>query len=278
MATLQAPDGCTIRYFDFCPPDATGTIVWHHGTPQTGAVIEPLAGAAARRGLRVVSCARPGYPGSTRRLGRSIVDAAQDVLLVADALGIERFASVGASGGGPHALACAAIAPGRVSAVVTFASLAPYDGDDAWFAGMADESALRAAVTGADSRTRHAETADFDPSSFIDRDWAALSGQWAPLGADAQAGSADGPDGEIDDDLAYVAPWGFALEDVHIPALLVHGGADRVVPVTHVHRLLSRIPDAELWLRPREGHVSVLMGLGVALDWLDAVGAEKSAR
>lgn len=266
---LHAPDGRTIRYFDTGASDASGTLLWHHGTPQTGAVIAPLAAAAAARGLRVVSCARPGYPGSSRRPGRSIADAAEDALLIADALGIERFASVGASGGGPHALACAALAPHRVSGVVTFASLAPFEAADAWFGGMADDSALRAAVAGADARARYAEAADFDPASFTDRDWAALDGSWAALGADAQAGSAEGPAGEIDDDLAYVAPWGFPLEDAVAPTLLVHGGVDRVVPVEHAHRLLERIPAAELWLRPREGHVSVLTGLAVALSWLD---------
>ena len=268
---ISAPDGRTIRYFDTAPPDPSGTLIWHHGTPQTGSVIAPLAAAAAAHGLRVISCARPGYPGSTRRPGRTIADAARDALLVADALGIERFASMGASGGGPHALACAAIAPQRLSGVVTFASLAPYDGDDSWFTGMADDSALRAAITGPDARERHAETADFDPASFTGRDWAALSTSWAALGADAQAGAADGPAGEIDDDLAFVAPWGFGPEDVAVPALVVHGGADRVVPADHADRLLARIPHAELWLRPSEGHVSVLTGLGVALEWLAAV-------
>ncbi len=268
MGELRTPDGRTIRYFDAPVPQPRGTILWHHGTPQTGAVIEPIAEAAAARGLRVISVARPGYPGSSRHAGRRVIDAAEDALRVADALGIGRFASVGASGGGPHALACAALAPERVSGVVTFASLAPYDGDDAWFAWMADDSALRAAAEGPDARARHAETAGFDPASFIDRDWAALSSSWAALGGDAQAGAAAGPSGEIDDDLAYVAPWGFALEQVAAPTLLVHGGADRVVPVTHAERLLRHLPDAELWLRPKEGHVSVLTALEVTLDWL----------
>lgn len=269
---LSAPDGRTIRYFDTGETDATSAsgavpVLWHHGTPQTGAIIAPVA-AAAGAGVRVVSVARPGYPGSTELPGRGIADAAADALLVLDALGIDAFATVGASGGGPHALACAAIAPDRVTAVATIASLAPRWDTDDWFAGMASPDALLTAVIGRAARLSHAEHAEFDESSFTDRDWAILSAEWAPLGADAQAGSAAGPAGESDDDVAYVTPWGVDPADVTAPTLLVHGGADRVVPVAHVHALLERIPNADLLLRPRDGHVSVLATLPLVFEWL----------
>ena len=83
-------------------------------------------------------------------------------------------------------------------------------------------------------------------------------------------GAASGPDGEADDDGAFVAPWGVELGAVSAPALLVQGGRDRVVPATHAGWMLERLPRGELWLRPREGHVSVLTALGVALDWASA--------
>jgi pimeloyl-ACP methyl ester carboxylesterase len=151
--------------------------------------------------------------------------------------------------------------------VATIASLAPRWESDDWFAGMASPTALLTAVLGRDARLRHAEQAEFDESSFTERDWAALSADWAALGADAQAGSAEGPDGEVDDDVAYVSAWGFDPADVRTPTLLVHGGADRVVPVAHAHALLGRIPNADLLLRPRDGHVSALAALPLALDW-----------
>lgn len=260
-------DGRAVRYFDTGGDTAASVLIWHHGTPQTGAVIAPVAAEAAARGLRVVSAARPGYPGSDALPGRSIADAAADVLAIADALGVERFVTAGASGGGPHALALASLAGDRATAAVTLAGLAPFDHSPDWFSGMASPGALRAALAGRDARLAYAETAEFDPESFTSRDYETLNGAWGALGADAGAGAAEGPVGEADDDLAYVAPWGVELRAVRTPVLLVQGGTDRVVPAPHAAAMLERLPDAELWIRPREGHVSVLTALGVTLDW-----------
>ncbi|NUU07548.1 alpha/beta hydrolase [Leifsonia sp. C5G2] len=272
--TFVTADGRAVRYFDTGGDPATPVLIWHHGTPQTGAVIAPVAAEAATRGLRVVSAARPGYPGSDALPGRSVADAAADVLAIADALGVDRFVTVGASGGGPHALALAALAGERATAAVTLAGLAPFDHSPDWFSGMASPDALRAALAGRDARLAYAETAEFDPESFTSRDYETLKGVWGALGANAGAGAAEGPVGEADDDLAYVAPWGVELRAVRTPVLLIQGGADRVVPAPHAAALLERLPNAELWIRPREGHVSVLTALGVALDWARTVRAE----
>lgn len=265
--TLTVSDGRHVRYFDTGGEPDAPVLVWHHGTPQTGAVIEPIAAAAGARGLRVVSCARPGYPGSDPLPGRSVAAAAADVLAVLTELGVGRAITAGASGGGPHALALAALAPERISAAVVLAGIAPYSGSPDWFTGMADPSGLGAALNGRPARLAHAETAQFDPEVFTSRDWAALEAEWKPLGADAGAGSDDGPAGEADDDVAYVSPWGVDLAAVRAPVLLIQGGADRVIPPGHAALQLERLPHAELWLRPREGHVSVLTALGVGLDW-----------
>jgi pimeloyl-ACP methyl ester carboxylesterase len=82
------------------------TVVWHHGSPRTGALLEPLQSAAARRGIRLLSYGRPSYGGSSPRPGREVASAAADVAQLADVFGVARFAVMGASGGGPHALAC----------------------------------------------------------------------------------------------------------------------------------------------------------------------------
>ncbi|WP_431220853.1 alpha/beta fold hydrolase [Leifsonia xyli] len=264
---LRAADGRTVRYADTGGADDAPVMVWHHGTPQTGAVIPPVAAEAAARGLRVVSVTRPGYPGSDVRPGRTVADAAADVLAVLDALAVDRFVTVGASGGGPHALALAALAGERATAVVTIAGIAPFDRTPDWFSGMAAPGGLQAALSGREARLAYAETAEFDPESFTARDWETLEGAWGALGADAGAGAAEGPVGEADDDVAYVSPWGVDLRSVVAPVLLVQGGADRVVPAPHAAAMLERLPHGELWIRPREGHVSVLTALGVALDW-----------
>jgi pimeloyl-ACP methyl ester carboxylesterase len=258
-------DGRTLRAYD------TGmgarTLVWHHGSPQTGAPPAPLLEAAAARDIRLVSYARPGYGGSTPRPGRDVASAATDVAAVADALGLGRFMVMGASGGGPHALACGALLGDRVTGVVSLAGLAPYDGDDGWFAGMVAPGGLLAARAGRDARERFAETDVFDQDSFTAADWAALAGPWASVGADAHRAGAAGPGGLIDDDVAFVAPWGFDVADVAAPVLLVHGGEDRVVPPAHADRLLRELPRGERWARPDDGHVSVLAACPEALDW-----------
>ncbi|GAA1441865.1 alpha/beta fold hydrolase [Leifsonia poae] len=262
-----------VRYYDTGPvgaaPGGGGlTAFWHHGTPQTGRLLAPVVEAAAERGIRIVSVTRPSYEGSSPLPGRSIAAAARDVLAVADALGIRKFATVGASGGGSHALACAGLAPDRVFAVVALAAVAPYTDEIGWFDGMAADAALRSARESRDARARFAETAEFDESSFVGADWTALEGAWGVLGADAGRAGGAGPGGEIDDDVAYVNDWGVELAEIEAPVLLVQGGLDRVVPAAHAQWMLGRLPRAELWLRPREGHISVLGALPVAFDWI----------
>ncbi|MDX6723811.1 MAG: hypothetical protein QOD73_2215, partial [Solirubrobacteraceae bacterium] len=246
-------------------------VVWHHGTPGTGALLAPLVAAAADRELRLVSYDRPGYGGSTAVANRDVASAADDVAALADALGLDRFAVMGASGGGPHALACAAGLDARVTGVVCLASPAPYDGEPAWFEGMAAPQALRAATQGRAARAALDPEDAFDDACFIPADWDALSGPWQELAADAGAAGRASPAAEVDDDVAYAAPWGFALAAVRAPVLLIHGGADGMIPAHHAQRLLRELPRGELWLRPREGHVSVLSACPVAFEWLRAL-------
>jgi pimeloyl-ACP methyl ester carboxylesterase len=268
---VRLDDGRTLHVYDTGPLEAEAlTVVWHHGTPQTGVLLDPLVSAAAERSIRLLSYGRPSYGGSTPRPGRDVASAAGDVAGVADACGVGRFAVMGASGGGPHALACAALLPERVSAAVTLGGMAPLTDELGWFEGMVAPGALRTAMEGRGARARYAETDQFDPECFTAADWAALAGDWSSLGADAGRANEAGPDGQIDDDVAYVSPWGFALARVGAPVLLVHGGEDRVIPPAHAEWLLRSLPRAELWLRPRDGHISVLDACPVALDWLRA--------
>jgi pimeloyl-ACP methyl ester carboxylesterase len=270
---LTLGDGRTLRVHDGGGDERSArgsgfAVLWHHGSPQTGALLPPLLEATARRGLRLVAYGRPSYGGSTPAPGRSVADAAGDVEQLADALGLERFSVMGASGGGPHALACAAGLPERVTAVACLASPAPYTEAFDWFDGMVDPSGLRAAREGREARARHAETAEFVPSSFTDADWAALEAEWAALGQDAMRAGQAGPDGAIDDDVAFASPWGFDLDGIETPVLLAQGGEDRVIPPSHAYALLRALPRPELWLRPLDGHVSILRACPLALDWL----------
>jgi pimeloyl-ACP methyl ester carboxylesterase len=273
---LALPDGREVHYFD-TGARPNGTLVWHSGTPHTGRPPAPVAAAAAERGVRLISVARPGYGGSTRLPGRTVADAARDVLAVLDALGIARFATIGSSGGGPHALVLAALAAERVTGVATFASVAPYDPDDGgWFTGMADPSALRAATHGIDARTAYAEHEVFDDETFTAADWAALEGEWGDLGADAGEAQRAGPQGAIDDDRAFVTDWGAELTDIRGHVLIVQGEEDRMIPAGHATRLLRALPDATSWWFAEDGHVSVLRALPHAVEWLAEHGMTDS--
>jgi pimeloyl-ACP methyl ester carboxylesterase len=267
---VTLPDGRVLHTYDTGPDSGRSglTVLWHHGSPQSGALPDPLRAAAADRGIRLLSYGRPSYGGSSPHPGRSIGSAAGDVAQIIDALGVDRFAAVGASGGGPHALACAALLPDRVVGVVTLAGPVPYTSDLDWYAGMVAPGGPRAAAEGREARARYAETEKFDENSFTAADYAALEGAWASLGADAGRAGRAWPDGLIDDDVALVSPWGFDVTRIEKPVLLVHGGEDRVIPASHSDWLVRRLPEVELWFRPHDGHISVLHAVPVALDWL----------
>jgi pimeloyl-ACP methyl ester carboxylesterase len=270
---LDLGDGRTLHVYDTGTADLTA--FWLHGTPNVGEPPAPLLPAAAGRGIRWVSYDRPGYGGSTPRPGRDVASAADDVSRIADALGIGRFAVVGHSGGATHALACAALLPERVLAAVCLAAMAPRQADGLdWYAGMAPSGVARlgAAASGRAALAEHAASAEFDPAEFTPADHAALSGPWSWLGAVAGKAEAGPADGMIDDELAYVAPWGFEPAQVRPPVLFVHGGEDRVAPRTHVEWLTQRCRSAQLWLREGDGHLSVLEAGVAALDWLLANG------
>ncbi|HEX2221440.1 MAG TPA: alpha/beta fold hydrolase [Candidatus Limnocylindria bacterium] len=249
-------------------------VVWHHGTPNVGAPPAPLFPASDRLGIRWVSYDRPGYGGSSRRIGRDVASAAADVASIADALGIGRFATMGHSGGGPHALACAALLPERVLAVAVVAGLAPFGADGLdWFAGMSSAgiASLRAALAGREAKERHEASAPDGDPGFIPADHAALGGEWSWFLDIVRAALARGP-GLVDDDLAAVAPWGFDPAQVVAPTLFVHGTRDRLVPASHSEWLAGRCPSAELRLTPADGHISVLSSAEEILGWLRWAG------
>jgi pimeloyl-ACP methyl ester carboxylesterase len=270
-ADLQLADGRTLHYYDTGGGDRA--VFWHHGTPNVGSPPEPLFEAAAENGLRWVSYDRPGYGGSSLNPGRDIAAAAKDVAAIADALGIGRFTVFGHSGGGPHALACAALLPDRVVAAVSGAAPAPFDADGldwlaGWTPGLASEH--RAAAAGRAALLDylvHAEPVKMS-AFFTDADVAALSGRWAWVGNVAGKAIAQGNDGYIEDGLAAVAPWGFSPSDIGVPVLLLHGQADKMVPSGHSEWLATYCPAAELRLVPGAGHITVLDAAPAALAWL----------
>lgn len=228
------------------------TVFWHHGTPGTGAA----PGLALPPGMVWAGIDRPGYGASTRLPGRTPATVARDVAQIADDWGLESYAVVGYSGGGPHALACAA-ADARVAWVMTVASLAPRDAEGLdWYGGMiaSGVEALGAAERGEPARRGLDEDA-YDPE-FTPRDLEALAGGLSWLGG--AGGDVDGP---VDDDLAYVHDWGVDVGAVRCPMTVLHGTADRIVPIEHGRWLADHIAGARLVELDGDGHVSALAAL-----------------
>ena len=204
---LELADGRRLHVYDTGAdvPDATLAIFWHHGTPNVGEPPAPLLPAAAQRHIRWVSHDRPGYGGSTTLPGRDIASVAADVAAIADALGIGRFAVMGHSGGGAHALACGALLSERVIGAVSVSGLAPYGAEGLdWFADMGPAGAaeLRAAASGRAALVDYLKSSEFDPELFTPADHAALKGPWHWLGVISGRAMEGGLGGMVDDDLA----------------------------------------------------------------------------
>ena len=270
---LELSDGRRLHIYDTGGdvPDATLTVFWHHGTPNLGEPPAPLLPTSVQQGIRWVSYDRPGYGGSTPHAGRDIASAAADVAAIADALGIGQLAVMGHSGGGDHALACAALLPDRIIGTVSVSALAPFDAEELdWFAGMwaGGAAELHAAVRGRAALEELLASTEFDPEMFTSADHAALAGEWRWLGSIAGRALAGGLGGMVDDDLAYVAPWGFDPGHIRSPVLILQGGKDRIAPNSHGQWLASHIRSAELWMRPEDGHISVLNSAEAAIVWL----------
>jgi pimeloyl-ACP methyl ester carboxylesterase len=266
---LLLADGRTLHVYDTGRGDLP--VFWHHGTPNLGAPPEPLFEAAERLGLRWFSVDRPGYGGSTPAPGRTMASVAGDVEQVADALGIDRFAVVGYSGGGSYALGTAAVLGDRVRAVVTLAAIAPYgvDGLD-WFDGMvpSGQASLRAALAGRDAKEAHeASGVEYDPE-FAATDLAVFDGPWGWLGKVAGGGLDAGPYGLIDDDVSYVIPWGCDPTTIKAPILLLHGDQDGIIPSSHGRWLAANCPTAVLRGFPTGSHFTIVTHAEAGLDWL----------
>jgi pimeloyl-ACP methyl ester carboxylesterase len=256
-------------------PGSLAVVFWLHGSPNVGSPPEPLFAAAKANGLRWVSYDRPGYGGSSPHDGRTVASAAADVAAVADALGIGRFGVLGHSGGGPHALACAALLPERVIAAVSVSAPAPFDADgldwfEGWSPGIAAEN--RAAADGRAALEAHWAGAEPEDMSafFTETDMAALDGNWSWLAGVAGQAMEQGSEGLMEDTLAAAKPWEFRPAAIGVPVLIMHGATDKMVPYAHAEWLAAHCQAAELRAVPDAGHITVLDSAPQALSWLAA--------
>ncbi|MFF7050991.1 alpha/beta fold hydrolase [Streptomyces griseorubiginosus] len=255
-----------------------------HGTPGSRLGPAPRPSVLYRMGVRLITFDRPGYGGSDRSVGRTVSAAAEDVRLIADALGIGRFGVVGRSGGAPHALACAALIPERTARTGALVGLAPRDAADLdWFDGMT-EANVHAYVNAAAGRHRltaalglRSLTIRADPAAMVaemrsglpesDRRIVADAGIQAMLERNFAEGLRSSADGWVDDVMAFSTGWGFDLADITAPVVLWHGAEDIFAPVEHTRWLGRNIPGALVEVEPDAAHFGALRVMTRIIGW-----------
>jgi pimeloyl-ACP methyl ester carboxylesterase len=253
-------------------------LLFHSGTPSAAAPFDRLDDAFVKAGLRLVTYSRPGYGGSTPRdldgPAYRIVDDVPDSVAVLDHLGVEDFVTLGWSGGGPRALACAALLPNRCRAAATLAGVAPYDAEGLdWSAGMGEENVedFQAAVQGREVYTKLLEKTlppvfEATPEQLVsafgglvtDVDAAFITGDFAEyLSRVFGRAGAQGIIGAREDGLAIVSHWGFDIGDITVPVAIWQGRHDAMVPFGHGEWLAANVAAAEAHLFDDQGHLSL---------------------
>jgi pimeloyl-ACP methyl ester carboxylesterase len=263
---IRTSDGRSLAVAEWGDPNGV-PLFSIHGTPggRISCWIDPTI--YARHGLRRLTFDRPGYGESTRLPGRSVSDVVGDVVAIADALGVDRFAVTGGSGGGPHTLACAALLPDRVLRCLVAVSIAPYGPEGlehaAWLEGMTEGNVVEfeAALSGEGpmravaerERTTLLERLDAGRSDFLgesyemaESDKAQMVKHLSIVADNLRNGLAPGVDGWVDDNIAFTKPWGFDVGSVRTPVYLTYGREDTLVPAAHGDRLAASLPDAKV--------------------------------
>ncbi|MDQ1745381.1 MAG: hypothetical protein QOE23_3720 [Pseudonocardiales bacterium] len=275
LTTIPAADGRALGVAQWGAPDGTPVFALH-GTPGSRYGRHPDEGALVDAGLRVVTYDRPGYGVSGRSRGRRVVDCAADVAAIADALGIDRFAVTGGSGGGPHSLAVAARLGNRVTAAECVVGVAPFQAEGLdWWAGMDPQNvqefgwAIEGEQVLHDNLARQAEQdlarIEQDPSKILSDDWELADADRAKLArpdvqrvlVEAFHGAyAAGVWGWVDDDLAFLTDWGFTLDEIAVPVTVRYGAQDVLVPAGHGDWLASHVPGAKVVVSTDGGHLT----------------------
>ena len=295
--TVTVEDGRRLGFAEFGVPHGRA-VLWMHGTPGARRQIPQAARiAAAELGLRLIGIDRPGVGHSTPHLYGSIKDFATDLEYVLDRLGIDEFAMLGLSGGGPYVLGCAAAMPGRLKVAGVLGGVAPAVGPDAAAGGIVSLAARFAPVlkglrvplswllAGFFWSTRPVAVpaillyARFSPEG--DRQVFARPEMRAMFLDDLLTGGRPGLRAPVYDVVLFGRRWGFELSEVTVPVHWWHGDADHIVPLAHGRHVVDRLPDARFYVRAGESHLGTLGVaeeiLGTLLDDWDAQVSEQRA-
>ena len=249
-------------------------IVFHHGTPGHASMWSDWLESAASAGIRAIAYSRAGYGTSDRHPGRSVISINNDIAQILDGKNIDKFVSIGWSGGGPHCLANT-LEPRNVGAI-SLAGVGAYGVDDLDFLeGMGPENhdefgaALKGEAVidkwmqdnaGSMKSVTGAEIREAFGGLIGDADKAVLEGEAADhMAASMRSALAVSFDGWIDDDLVFIKPWGFDLASITKPVFIWQGDDDFMVPHAHSYWLEKHIPTATLSFKSGEGHISLVI-------------------
>ena len=273
---FTARDGRTLDVLVGGDSTSDIALVCHHGTPSDSTLWVDWHQDALVNKLRLVSISRPGYAASDRKPGRSVSCVAKDVSDVLDALGIDTFLTIGWSGGGPHALACAALLPARCIAVSVLAGVGPHgepDLDSLSDMGPENIEHKKIAIQGEEPLREWAKVNAAAWFTIADEDLAAALGGLVPeidVYALNEQGLAkiwassirrclkNGIDGYIDDSLVFCKHWGFKPADIRSRVTIWQGDLDLMVPFTHGQWLIKHIPNGKGMLEIGHGHISLI--------------------
>ena len=270
---VRLRDGRRLGYATYGEEEGRPVLLFH-GTPGSRLWFVGDEPVARSLGLRLIATDRPGYGLSDPMPGRRFVDWPADVADFTARLGIDRFGLLSISGGGPFALACAAVlGPERVSKAVVVAAPSPIDAGGREAAGMARSNRVGFLLARV---LRHARwlarlllrpSANFvrqHPDAYFDRMAKELCEADRRISRDADFRAQvhrelaeayrGGVEGLIDESILLTRPWGFDLGTIEVPVELWHGEDDTLAPVAMAEALHRRIPGSELRRVPERGH------------------------
>ena len=263
--TLALPDGRTMAYTSI--GSAGGAVlVYHHGAPGGRLELATLDDAIAAEGLRVITPDRPGYGGSTPQPGRTTAGFVDDVVVLADHLGIDRFGVMGLSSGGPYTVACASSLGDRIVGAIVAAGNTDMSWPDAADGYLQFELDLMALADADAAAAACIEQYGADGSRFFegDMDLGATDNEWLAdetratgLSTSMGVAFAQGVVGYAHDIWVQGRPWTFDPGAVTAPTIVVHGADDQLVPIAHSEHTASLIPGAELRVLDDVGHLSL---------------------
>lgn len=274
--SLTLSDGRRLAWREYGPGDGTPVLLFH-GTPGCRLDHDPFERPTS---VRTIVADRPGFGLSDPHPGRTLGSWAADAAELADALGLERFHVAGISGGGPYALACAALLPTRVIAAGVICGVGPLHRDELR-AGMNEQNTAmddlarnapemlreicRTIATEASADIRAFFRAGYDGLVEPDKAVIDIPEAEAMLLASGSEAFRQGGDAFADDLIIHSSPWDFDPATIPCPVLFVHGTLDRNVPLSHAEYLASVIPHAQLEVLDGEGHLSVAIHQSVPL-------------